>query len=291
MTNKSALTLIAAAVDPHVLRRPVLRQHAATGPGPGGSTTSPHGAGGSGGRWLGGDADTVWDDAGGGGRPAPRREVAPWRRLRRQGRPDGGRRRTGAGRDRVDDHRARRRRSAPPHRSGPGLRAGSVDDNAAFADYLKYRDEFRRLGITVHDVDVVRPPRRHRRRRGRPTPARRHRHGRRPDLRRSAPAPTAGPSCSATWAVPPCGWGEHPGRGRLRPAAAGSTASLSPSTVLKRRAKLDVLFLIDTTGSMGDEIDRLKDSVRSVAERISSLPANAGSLTRLPRCNRPPRSA
>jgi len=38
------------------------------------------------------------------------------------------------------------------------------------------------------------------------------------------------------------------------------------------RAKLDVLFLIDTTGSMGDEIDRLKDSVRSVAERIGTLP-------------------
>src|SRR5205085_4697240 len=43
---------------------------------------------------------------------------------------------------------------APPQRSGPGLRAGSVDDNAAFADYLKYRDEFRHLGIKVHDVDV-----------------------------------------------------------------------------------------------------------------------------------------
>ncbi len=43
---------------------------------------------------------------------------------------------------------------APPDRQGPGLRAGSTDDNAAFADYLKYRDEFRRLGITVHDVDV-----------------------------------------------------------------------------------------------------------------------------------------
>ncbi len=42
----------------------------------------------------------------------------------------------------------------PTRQSGPGLRAGSVDDNAAFADYLKYRDEFRRLGITVHDIDV-----------------------------------------------------------------------------------------------------------------------------------------
>ena len=41
------------------------------------------------------------------------------------------------------------------------------------------------------------------------------------------------------------------------------------------RAKLDVMFLIDTTGSMGDEIDRLKDSVRSVSERISALPAGA----------------
>jgi len=36
---------------------------------------------------------------------------------------------------------------------------------------------------------------------------------------------------------------------------------------------LDVLFLVDTTGSMGDEIERLKAHMVSVAERIAALPA------------------
>lgn len=35
---------------------------------------------------------------------------------------------------------------------------------------------------------------------------------------------------------------------------------------------LDVVFLIDTTGSMGDEIDRLKANIASMAEKISALP-------------------
>lgn len=36
---------------------------------------------------------------------------------------------------------------------------------------------------------------------------------------------------------------------------------------------LDVVFLIDTTGSMGDEIDRLKANITSMSEKISALPA------------------
>ena len=35
---------------------------------------------------------------------------------------------------------------------------------------------------------------------------------------------------------------------------------------------LDVVFLIDTTGSMGDEIDRLKANITSMSEKISALP-------------------
>lgn len=36
--------------------------------------------------------------------------------------------------------------------------------------------------------------------------------------------------------------------------------------------KLDVLFLIDSTGSMADEIDKLQESIREIAARIARLP-------------------
>ena len=36
---------------------------------------------------------------------------------------------------------------------------------------------------------------------------------------------------------------------------------------------LDVLFLLDSTGSMSDEIDRIKDSLLSISARISDLPS------------------
>ncbi|MBL8288146.1 MAG: VWA domain-containing protein [Rubrivivax sp.] len=39
------------------------------------------------------------------------------------------------------------------------------------------------------------------------------------------------------------------------------------------RARLDLVFLVDATGSMGDEIDKLKRSMREVAEQIARMPA------------------
>jgi von Willebrand factor type A domain len=38
------------------------------------------------------------------------------------------------------------------------------------------------------------------------------------------------------------------------------------------RARLDLVFVIDATGSMGDEIDKLKRSMREVADRIAAWP-------------------
>jgi Mg-chelatase subunit ChlD len=38
------------------------------------------------------------------------------------------------------------------------------------------------------------------------------------------------------------------------------------------RARLDLVFLVDATGSMGDEIDKLKRSMRAVADQIARLP-------------------
>ena len=40
------------------------------------------------------------------------------------------------------------------------------------------------------------------------------------------------------------------------------------------RAKLDLVFLVDATGSMGDEIDKLKSSLRSITDEVSRLPSH-----------------
>lgn len=39
------------------------------------------------------------------------------------------------------------------------------------------------------------------------------------------------------------------------------------------RVPLDLVFVVDATGSMGDEIDKLKRSMKAMADRIASLPA------------------
>lgn len=39
------------------------------------------------------------------------------------------------------------------------------------------------------------------------------------------------------------------------------------------RAKLDLVFLVDATGSMGDEIDKLKSSLRSITDEVARLPS------------------
>ena len=66
-------------------------------------------------------------------------------------------------------------------------------------------------------------------------------------------------------------------------AAAGATVDRFPpggdadltvaesGETLSTPVALDVLFLLDATGSMGDEIDRLKASIDAVAERVAAL--------------------
>ena len=39
-----------------------------------------------------------------------------------------------------------------------------------------------------------------------------------------------------------------------------------------RRPRLDLVFMVDATGSMGDEIDKLKTSMRAMAQQIAQLP-------------------
>ncbi|MDQ1565941.1 MAG: hypothetical protein QOF96_821 [Actinomycetota bacterium] len=277
MTHRAALALLASAVLLTSCAGPSSSSGRTAAPRPAGGTTASTAApapADPGGRWLGGDADHVWNgggatgatageksaasptSAGGGGMAAvPAPGAAPDVALSRGATP-------GVPGDVI----------TPPTRSGPGLRAGSVDDNAAFADYLKYRDEFRRLGITVHDVDVS------------------VRHV--VTVVDDAGKPLLGATVTAGDQQVRTGsdgrallFGDVRGAS-VRWGSASADADFAqdggrehrialPVHRSAERAKLDVLFLIDTTGSMGDEIGRLKDSVRSVAERIATLPANA----------------
>ncbi len=55
----------------------------------------------------------------------------------------------------------------------------------------------------------------------------------------------------------------------------GATASMTAGFATAN-APLDVMFLLDATGSMGDEIDRLKTSIDDVAAQISALEGARG---------------
>jgi len=270
MTNKVALSLIAAAAVLTSCAGPSSTERSATPRNTGGGatpTTSAPAPVDPGGRWLGGDGDKVWDGGGAAGgategfAAGDTAASVPASAKAAAGAPA---RTTSPTLDDVV--------RPPTRQSGPGLRAGSVDDNAAFADYLKYRDEFRRLGITVHDIDVS------------------VRHV--VTVVDEAGQPLLGAVVSERGQEVRTGpdgrallfgniggfnvrWGDKAVTVDFAQDSGREHRVSLPVRRPEGRAKLDVLFLIDTTGSMGDEIDRLKDSVRSVAERISGLPGDS----------------
>ena len=178
--------------------------------------------------------------------------------------------------------------SAPAPGGGPsnvtvGLRAGSVDDNARFADYLSYRQSAAQLHLTVHDLDVTE----------------RHIF----TVTQPSGAPVVGAAIVITddagakvdelrtYADGRALWfpAAHHLQGRRFAATVskdGATHQVSvdrgttdhPVTLDDAPAagptKLDVEFLVDATGSMGDEIAQLKTSLSDIAQRISGLPAH-----------------
>ncbi|HKY75195.1 MAG TPA: vWA domain-containing protein [Acidimicrobiia bacterium] len=272
MTNKVATALIAAAAILTSCAGPSAERSAAPPGGDGTTATTTAGAPADpGGRWLGGDADRDW--SGGGLEAATGAATEAYAAddtasLRSTAKPAAGAPGAPAPSTTIVPGDV----IAPPPRSGPGLRAGSVDDNAAFADYLKYRDEFRRLGITVHDIDVaIRHVITVVDQDGKPLLGAVVRAG--DQEVRSGPDGRAllfGNVGGAT-----IDWQNNRVTVDFAQDAGREHRVTVPVRRPEGRAKLDVLFLIDTTGSMGDEIDRLKDSVRSVAERISGLPGDA----------------
>jgi Mg-chelatase subunit ChlD len=274
MTNKIAITLVAAAAILTSCAGPSPEHSAAPPKGDGttATTAAPPPAG-PGGRWLGGDADKDWGGGGGfaGGAASSTTEAYAAEdatALRSTAKPAAGAAAPAAPGTTIPPGDV----IAPPQRSGPGLRAGSVDDNAAFADYLKYRDEFRRLGIRVRDIDVsIRHVFTVVDEAGKPLLGAVVREGDQevrtgPDGRALLFGNIGGATITWQSASVAVDFAQDGGR---------EHRVTLPVRRAEGRAKLDVLFLIDTTGSMGDEIDRLKDSVRSVSERISGLPGNA----------------
>ena len=160
-----------------------------------------------------------------------------------------------------------------------GLRAGSTDDNERWEDYLRYRQEFLARGIPVHDLDVS------------------ERHVVRVRDRDGVPVLGARVRAYAGRADDPFAdlRTYADGRALLHPKLAGVASGEALRVVVEKAGarteldlpkdrfdhpvtidaapakvtKVDVHFLLDATGSMGDEIDRLKQHVRSVAERIA----------------------
>lgn len=47
-----------------------------------------------------------------------------------------------------------------------------------------------------------------------------------------------------------------------------------PAAAPAARARLDLVFMVDATGSMGDEIDKLRDSLQGIVREIGQLPSN-----------------
>lgn len=169
--------------------------------------------------------------------------------------------------------------------------AGSVDDNEAWEDYLLYRQSFDLASLrgSVRDVPVegrqviavVDPE-------GRPVLGARvavedsggevvanlttYADGR---TLFHAPLGDVDPNtqrrASYTLAVTPPGGGDVV-RHRLDPDQRTHTVELGSGSV--EGVRLDVALLLDATGSMGDEIDRLKANMVSVAEQIAAHPSN-----------------
>ncbi len=165
-----------------------------------------------------------------------------------------------------------------PGDSGPP-RAGSIDDNASFDDYLAYLDRIADLEIPVRALDV----------------SEQHR----VQVVGSNDLPVAGAVVEVVQNGSVLGTvrtgadgvalvhpSAMPGRSdgeplvmrvegtemALESASIGSTSiELDRPGGVDGAIALDVLFLIDATGSMGDEIDRLKTTVDEVAQRATEL--------------------
>ena len=165
---------------------------------------------------------------------------------------------------------------SPVEQSNKALRAGSVDDNAAFDEYLGYLARYRQLGaperafdpsgrvvISVHGANGL-PSK------GVPVVVSADgetiAHLRTDAIGRAIFLP-------GTYGSP---------HSRYRVEAASASADTTPGTAVDLRLAadggaapgmaVDVLFLLDVTGSMGDEINQLKTTIAAVSSQLEELP-------------------
>jgi hypothetical protein len=164
-------------------------------------------------------------------------------------------------------------------------RAGSVDDNELWDDYLRYRQDFLATGLPVSalevearqlltvvdasgdpvlgaDISVVDGAG------AEVAHLRTYADGRAAFLAPTAvdPATQSRPLFTARVSK-----GSVSTEAPLEPGALSQSITLEAE--ISAPTQVDVLFLIDTTGSMGDEIERLKASMISVSEQLSQLPS------------------
>ncbi|MGB3393672.1 MAG: VWA domain-containing protein, partial [Stenotrophomonas sp.] len=174
------------------------------------------------------------------------------------------------------------RRPMPPNRQQQApVTAGVVDDNADFGGFLQFlrrHSESTQLGrdVTVRQrlrvVDAQ----------GRPVP--------------DAEVAVASPDGARMWARTDAGgqaWlhlnafddrdsasyrvdvrrdGQQ-ARAQLRRGQKNALEVVLPVAVAAERARLDLVFMVDATGSMGDEIDKLRGSLRDIVRGIEQLPS------------------
>lgn len=164
------------------------------------------------------------------------------------------------------------------------LRAGSVDDNVEWDDYLLYRLRFAEWGINVHDVDVT----------GRQTIVVANGQGE-PVLGAEVTVLDANGGRVAQLTTHSDGNvlffpNAYPDLNLETIEVVVAKDDLEVSQVLdpddrdhniildaestRRPIRLDVHFLIDATGSMSDEIAQLKENMISVSEQIEALASN-----------------
>ncbi len=166
----------------------------------------------------------------------------------------------------------------------PNLRAGSVDDNAEWDDYLLYRLRFAEWNIRVHEIDVS------------------ERHIIQIINKQGQPVLGAKVTISNDAGQELGSMYTHAdGKVLFFPLASGSPdaqlyqilaekGSATADFTLNRNerdhtvvldthstkvpVRLDVHFLIDATGSMSDEIGQLKANMITISERIHALPSS-----------------
>jgi hypothetical protein len=161
------------------------------------------------------------------------------------------------------------------------LRAGSVDDNQLWDDYLQYRLQANEWGLDVHDIDIG----------GRHMIHIINQQGipvlgasvKISDEQGHEVASMITPADGRVLFFPAAYDAIEGGQFELQASKDGESAALSIDDSLHEHTltlstnaasdpvRLDVLFLIDATGSMSDEIQQLKDNMIRVSERIDAF--------------------